>query len=193
MFQPRAPARGRRGSCSRVRARRCRRRRCRGRQVRFGPRLRDACYWRFRFRFNGRWLQFRGGSLGSHSGLRLFARHREPVVGRKRDAPNIPGNFKLQADLKKFADCAGTLDPDHPPDERPPGCASLGPRDFQGDGRVLGNVVLRLVLAAVAVDHDGRGALFERLPERIDTRDRDWHGLDNSRASTLLLAGIFRW
>ena len=61
------------------------------------------------------------------------------------------------------------------------------------DRRILGNVVLGLVLAAVTVDHHGRGAFLERLAERVHTRYRNRHGLHNTRATALLCAGVIQW
>ncbi len=69
----------------------------------------------------------------------------------------------------------------------------LGAGDLKRDHRVLWNVVLGLVLTAVAVDHHGRRAFLERLAEGIHTRDSDRHRLHDARAAAFLRAGIARW
>ena len=59
-------------------------------------------------------------------------------------------------------------------------------RNLELDRGILGNVMLRLVLAPVDVDHHGGGAFLEWLAERVHARDRDRHGLHDARASALL-------
>src|SRR6185437_10563942 len=86
---------------------------------------------------------------------------REPVVGRKRDAPHVSSDFELESNLEKLSHSARPLHPYHAPQDGPGRKRRLGAGDLERHNRVFRNVVLRLVLTAVAVHHHRRGALFE--------------------------------
>ena len=53
--------------------------------------------------------------------------------------------------------------------------------------------MLRLVFAAVTVDHHGGGALFEGLAEGVDAGDGDGNRLHDARTAPLLCSGVVNW
>src|SRR5208282_1479898 len=95
-----------------------------------------------------------------------------------------------ESDLKQFPNGAWALDPDDSARSGLRRSAGLELRDFEIHNRILRNVMFRLVLAAVAVDHHGGGAFLEGLAERVHTRDCERHGLHDARATALLIAEI---
>src|SRR5580658_1157684 len=113
---------------------------------------------------------------------------RRPILRRKCNPPEIPGNFKLQSDLKKLAHRARPLHPYHSPLRMI--WPALRARNIQRHHRILRNVMFRLILTSVAIHHHRRGALLEGLPERVGARHRNRYGLHNARAAALLCAGI---
>ena len=150
-----------------------------------------------------RWRPDRRQRLGRNTSHRFASRRRvqypgqvagrnihtgRPILRRKRNTPEIPGNFKLQSNLEEFAHRARALHPYHPPlrMER----SAFRTRNIQRNHRILWNVMFRLVLTPVAIHHHRRGALFEWLPERVGSRHSYRYGLHNARAAALLCAGI---
>src|ERR1700722_7233727 len=130
-----------------------------------GRRLYSRWSIRLRRRRSGRvYLELLNERQGARRVAGTFRDGCLPVIGRERDAPDVARRFKFEPNLKKFANGARTL---HPNDASLNGVrrpSRFGRRNIQSGGRILGNVVLRLVLTTVAVHHHGRGALFEGLP-----------------------------
>src|SRR6202034_2018125 len=141
------------------------------------------------------WLWLRGNGKFSRrrSGRRFVARKREPIFGWEGNSPEIPRHLELQADLKQLADRSRTLNPYHPPQDRTCGKGGVGVWNLELDCRILRDVMFRLVLAPVTVDHHGRCAFLEGLTERVHTRHGNRHGLHNARAAALLWADVIQW
>src|SRR5579862_6071762 len=111
---------------------------------------------------------------------------REPIRRRRREAPDIPGNDHLQADLVLFAQVPGAL---HPASAAPNDAGTepgIRVRYFERDQRIALHVILRAVFAAVATDAERCGDFAERLAERVDSADRDRDGGRDARAPALL-------
>src|SRR5690348_13544963 len=89
---------------------------------------------------------------------------REPVRGWESDAPDVAGSGELDADLEKFANGAGTLDPGDAPFDHARRSIGFAARNLNGHLRGFGDVMLGLIFAAVAVHGNGGGAFFEGLP-----------------------------
>ena len=125
----------------------------------------------------------------------VIERHRavRPIFRRKRDAPGISGHFKFQANLKKFANRPRPLHPNHAPFRALRLAAGFRLRNIQLHDRIFGDVMLRLVFAAMAIHHDRRRPFFKRLPERIRTRYCDRDRLHDARAAALLRARFVGW
>src|SRR5277367_6731025 len=86
----------------------------------------------------------------------LILRMWKPILGRRFYVPNISGDFKLQCDIENFAVGARPLDPDHSSWESSRGQRpSLSAANLDGEPGILWDVVLRLILAAVAVHRHG--------------------------------------
>ena len=116
-----------------------------------------------------------------------------PILRRECDAPHVACCLEFKPDLKQFTHGTRSLHPDHMSRHDTRRHARLHSRNFQRDDRVLRNVVLRLILAAVAVHHHRGRAFLERLAKRVDSRYRDGNCLHDPRAPALLCAGIARW
>ena len=130
---------------------------------------------------------------GRYCRSRFLLGARDPVFRRKRDSPDISSCFEFQADLKQLPNRSRPLHPHDMAGHDARRKRRLHARNFQGDDGILGDVVLGLVFAAVAVNHHRGGAFFEWLPERVDARYRDGNRLYDARAPALLRAGIARW
>src|SRR5580698_1647478 len=96
-------------------------------------------------------------------------RLREPILGRKRNTPNVAGRFEFERDLEKLAHGAWTLNPCDAAAYGTRRFAFLRVRDFQLDPHIFQDVMLGLIAAAVAIQYQGRGALHEWAAESIDT------------------------
>ena len=119
-----------------------------------------------------------------------FGEIRKPVFGREGDAPHVTLDLKFQSDLEKLAYGARALYPNYPSRNRTRRNIGVVAGDVEHNHRILRHIMLGLVFAAVAVDHNRRGAFLEGLTEGVDSRDRHRDGLSDARASTLLRAGI---
>ena len=112
-------------------------------------------------------------------------RVREPIFGGRFDVPNISRNFKFQSDMENFAIGAGPLNPDDSSGEQARTRSTLAGADFDGERGTFRDVMLRLILAAVAVDGNGGGEFLELLAQCVHTPYGDRHGVNDSCTATV--------
>src|SRR5260370_14518014 len=109
----------------------------------------------------------------------------EPVLGRKSDAPGVPGKLQLQGDLEELADCARALNPSDASADGTRRLSGLRMGHLERDPHIFQNVVFRLVAAAVAIDDEAGRTFVEGATECVDTRDGQWNGLERARGLPL--------
>jgi hypothetical protein len=110
----------------------------------------------------------------------------KPIARGKCDAPDVAGNFQLDAHLKQLAHRARALDPGNARPHRARLVAGLRVGHFQRHPHVLQDIVFGLVAGPVAIDDQRRSAFLEGTAQRVHTRHRKRHGLHNPRGAALM-------
>ncbi len=109
----------------------------------------------------------------------------DPILRRKRDAPDVAGNFQLQRHLKKLPHCSRPLNPGNAAAHRARWLADFRVGDLHAHPHVFQDVVFRLVAATMAIDNQRRGPLHEGAPEGVDTRHDKRDRLHDTGAAAL--------